>query len=84
MGLITEPVLLENIFYFVLLMNIQSHFGLENTETTDLVRAVGLNRNQSFEEVTGKYAFAPSHVFNVNKIGVLLVHVRSTALSIRG
>jgi len=45
-------------------MNNQKEFVLENTETTDLMRAVGLNRNQSFEEVMEKYAYAPSRIFD--------------------
>jgi hypothetical protein len=65
-------------------MNSQSQFGFESAETTDLVRAVGLNRPQRFEEVMRKYAFVLSRVFKADKTGVFLVHVRSTALSVRG
>jgi hypothetical protein len=48
------------------------------------VRAAGLNRPQRFEDVMGKYAFALSRVFNADKTDVFLVHVRSTALFVRG
>jgi len=65
-------------------MNSQSQFGFENTETTDLVRTVGLNRHQSCEDVMTKYAFALSRVFKLDKTGLFLVHVSSTALSVRG
>jgi len=65
-------------------MNSQSQFGFGNTETTDLVTAVGLNRPHDFEEVMGKYTLALSHAFNEDKTGVFLVHVRSTTLFVRG
>jgi sigma54-dependent transcription regulator len=64
-------------------MNSQSQSGFGDTETTDLVTAVGLNRPYDFQEVMGKYAFALSRVFNADKTGVFLVHVRSTTLFVR-
>jgi hypothetical protein len=51
-------------------MNSQSQFGFENTETTDLVGAVGLNRLQCFEEAVRKYYFDSYRVFNTDKTGL--------------
>ena len=51
-------------------MDSETQFGLKNRETTELVKAVGLNPPQSFEEVIGKYAFAPSRVYNADNTSV--------------